>query len=94
MLFNDDQLAIRDLARRFSREKLAPHYQARDKSGALDRSLLREMGELGLMGVDLPEAFGGLGAPSPRVSSPKNSLMAILTSAQCRSPCRCSARSS
>ena len=63
MIFNDDQLAIKDLARRFAREKLAPHYQARDKSGVLDRSLVREMGELGLMGVDLPEAFGGLGAP-------------------------------
>ena len=62
MLFNEDQLAIRDLARRFSREKLAPHYQARDKSGVMDRALLREMGALGLMGVDLPEQYGGLGA--------------------------------
>src|SRR5579871_1748794 len=63
MIFNDDQLAIQDLARRFAREKLAPGYQARDKSGVLDRALIREMGELGLMGVDLPESFGGLGAP-------------------------------
>ena len=63
MIFNDDQLAIQDLARRFAREKLAPQYQARDKSGVLDRALVREMGELGLMGVDLPESFGGLGAP-------------------------------
>ena len=37
MIFNEDQLAIRDLARRFAREKLAPHYQARDKIGVLDR---------------------------------------------------------
>ena len=63
MIFNDDQLAIQNLARRFAREKLAPQYQARDKSGVLDRSLIREMGELGLMGVDLPESVGGLGAP-------------------------------
>jgi cyclohexanecarboxyl-CoA dehydrogenase len=63
MLFNEDQLAIRDLARRFAREKLTPQYQSRDKSGILDRGLIREMGELGLMGVDLPEAFGGVGAP-------------------------------
>ena len=63
MICNDDQLAIRDLARRFARDKLAPQYQARDKSGVLDRALLREMGQLGLMGVDLPEAVGGLGAP-------------------------------
>ena len=63
MIFNDDQLAIKNLARRFAREKLLPQYQARDKSGVLDRALIREMGELGLMGVDLPESFGGLGAP-------------------------------
>src|ERR1700736_2671501 len=63
MLFNEDQLAIRNLARRFAREKLAPQYQKLDKTGVLDRAVIREMGELGLMGVDLPESFGGLGAP-------------------------------
>jgi cyclohexanecarboxyl-CoA dehydrogenase len=63
MLFNEDQLAIRDLARRFAREKLAPRYQERDKSGVMDKALIREMGELGLMGADLPEQYGGLGAP-------------------------------
>ena len=63
MLFNEDQLAIRDQARRFARERLLPAYQAREKSGIMDRGLLREMGALGLMGVDLPEAYGGLGAP-------------------------------
>jgi cyclohexanecarboxyl-CoA dehydrogenase len=62
MIPNEDQVAIRDLARRFARERLAPHYQAREASGVLDRGLLREMGGLGLLGVDLPEAFGGLGA--------------------------------
>lgn len=63
MLFNEDQLAIRDQARRFARERLLPAYQARERSGVMDRALLREMGALGLMGVDLPEAYGGLGAP-------------------------------
>jgi cyclohexanecarboxyl-CoA dehydrogenase len=63
MLLNEDQLAIRDLARRFARQRLAPHYQAREKSGVMDRDLVREMGDLGLLGVDLPEQYGGLGAP-------------------------------
>jgi cyclohexanecarboxyl-CoA dehydrogenase len=63
MLFNEDQLAIRDLARRFAREQLLPAYQAREKSGVMDRALIRQMGELGLMGVDLPEVYGGLSAP-------------------------------
>lgn len=30
MLLNEDQIALRDVARRFSREKLKPHYQARE----------------------------------------------------------------
>ena len=61
MILTDDQRAIRDIARRFSREKLLPHYQAREKSGVLDRALMREMGALGLLGADLPEQYGGLG---------------------------------
>ena len=63
MIANEDQAAIRDLARRFARERLAPHYQAREAAGVLDRELVREMGGLGLLGVDLPESYGGLGAP-------------------------------
>jgi alkylation response protein AidB-like acyl-CoA dehydrogenase len=82
MIPNEDQVAIRDLARRFARERLAPHYQAREASGILDRSLLREMGGLGL-----PLA-------SPRASSPKNSPMATSTSAPFPSAFPCLARSS
>ena len=61
MVLTDDQRALQDTARRFSREQLLPHYQQREKSGILDRELMREMGRLGLMGVEIPERFGGLG---------------------------------
>ena len=64
MIFTDDQKALRETARRFARERLLPDYQTREKLGVLDRGLLAEMGRLGLMGVDVPEAFGGLGADS------------------------------
>jgi cyclohexanecarboxyl-CoA dehydrogenase len=63
MILNEDQLAIRDLARRFARDRLAPDYQAREAAGVMDRKLIREMGDLGLLGADLPEKFGGLGVP-------------------------------
>jgi len=63
MLLNEDQLAIRDSARRFARERLLPYYQVREKAAVMDRDLVREMGDLGLLGADLPEKFGGLGAP-------------------------------
>jgi cyclohexanecarboxyl-CoA dehydrogenase len=60
----EQQQAFREVAERFSREKLAPHYQRRAKTHALDRALLREMGSLGLIGADMPEEFGGLGESS------------------------------
>jgi cyclohexanecarboxyl-CoA dehydrogenase len=63
MMFDDDQIALGDVARRFAREKLRPDYQKREaEQHLIDRGLLKEMGSLGLIGVDLPEEYGGLGA--------------------------------
>ncbi|MFT3821217.1 MAG: acyl-CoA dehydrogenase family protein [Rubrivivax sp.] len=61
MILNDDQKALLESARRFAREVLLPGYQQRDRDGVLDRGLVRQMGELGLLGMDLPEAHGGMG---------------------------------
>ena len=61
MVLTDDQRALQETARRFSRERLLPDYQKREKLGVLDRALIAEMGALGLLGVDLPEEVGGLG---------------------------------
>jgi len=61
---SEQQQAFREAASRFARQKLAPHYQSRATQHRLDRALLREMGDLGLIGVDLPEQYGGLGASS------------------------------
>ncbi|MCW5652111.1 acyl-CoA dehydrogenase family protein [Hydrogenophaga sp.] len=64
MVLTEDQRALQDMARRFSRERLLPHYQQREREGVLDRALIAEMGSLGLLGVDLPEQYGGLGVDS------------------------------
>ena len=61
MTLTEDQKALQDTARRYARERLLPDYQKREKLGVLDRELVAEMGQLGLLGVDLPEEFGGLG---------------------------------
>lgn len=64
-IFDTEELnALRDLARKFAGEKLAPGYQARERSGRFEPDLVREMGSLGLIAPELPEAFGGLGAGS------------------------------
>ncbi len=64
MIATDEHAAVQDAAQRFARERLAPQYMAREQVGRVDRTLIREMGALGLIGVDLPEAFGGHGQSS------------------------------
>ena len=59
-VLTDEQRSLYDAARHFARERLMPGYLARDASGALDPALVRELGELGLIGTELPVACGGL----------------------------------
>ncbi|WKN60684.1 acyl-CoA dehydrogenase family protein [Rhodococcus opacus] len=59
--FSEDQQALANAAREFSRVELAPHYRRREQEGLLDRDVLRRMGELGFFGIELPETYGGLG---------------------------------
>jgi len=57
----DMQKQIRDLARRFAQEKMKPVRAELDRTGEFPHALMKELGELGLMGVYIPERFGGLG---------------------------------
>ena len=58
----DDALqALSEQARRFARERVAPGFLERDRTRVLDRALMREMGALGFIAPELPEACGGQG---------------------------------
>ena len=57
-----EQQEIRSLARRFAEEKVAPKAAEWDRGHVFPRALFRELGELGLMGVCVPEDQGGAGA--------------------------------
>lgn len=61
---SDEQREFQEVARRFSTEKVAPGYQKREIEARIDRTLIREMGSLGLIAPEIPEEFGGLGLPS------------------------------
>ncbi len=61
-MLTEDQSMIRDMARSFSQDELAPGAAERDRTAAVPRHLLERMGELGLMGMCVPEEFGGAGA--------------------------------
>jgi cyclohexanecarboxyl-CoA dehydrogenase len=56
-----DLLALGEQARRFASERIAPGFQERDRTRVLDRALMREMGALGFIAPELPEALGGQG---------------------------------
>ncbi|WP_437881245.1 acyl-CoA dehydrogenase family protein [Pseudomonas sp. LRF_L74] len=56
---SDEQRMIRDMARDFARNEIAPHAQAWEKTGWIDDALVAKMGELGLLGMVVPEEWGG-----------------------------------
>jgi len=59
MILTEQQTQIRDMARDFARERLAPGAAERDAESRFPRAELKEMGELGFLGMLVPEAFGG-----------------------------------
>jgi len=62
--FSDELRSIQATARRFAAERIAPGYMARETSACIDRTLIREIGQLGLIAPEIPEHLGGLGLPS------------------------------
>jgi len=61
-MLSDDQILIRDTARAFARERLAPGAAARDRAGVIEPEVLREMGDLGLLGMVVSPDWDGAGA--------------------------------
>lgn len=59
MLLTDTQEQIRDAVRDFAQERLAPGAAQRDREHAFPRAELTEMGELGFLGMLVPEEWGG-----------------------------------
>ena len=58
----DEQRSIRELARRFADEVVAPHAAEWDRSHTFPREVFGQLGELGLMGVCVPDRYAGSGA--------------------------------
>ncbi|RBO54528.1 acyl-CoA dehydrogenase [Rhodovulum sp. BSW8] len=59
---DEDERMLRDAARAFARDRLQPRVTEAFRNETVEPELFREMGEAGLLGVTLPEAYGGLGA--------------------------------
>jgi hypothetical protein len=62
MLLSEEQALIRDTARDFAREKLAPNAAAWDRESRFPREAVADLGRLGFMGMLVPTEWGGAGA--------------------------------
>jgi butyryl-CoA dehydrogenase len=62
MQLNENQSMIRQMARDFATAKVAPIAHAIDRDGTFPEATVREMGELGFLGLVVPEEYGGVGA--------------------------------
>jgi alkylation response protein AidB-like acyl-CoA dehydrogenase len=56
-----EQSAVRDLAREFADREIVPYAAEWDRAGRIDRSVVRAIGDLGFLGLTVPEEYGGSG---------------------------------
>src|SRR5579862_2763818 len=58
---SDEEKMFQASVRRFAREQIGPHVREMDDAGVFRKDLIRQMFELGLMGIEIPEEYGGQG---------------------------------
>ena len=60
-VLDEEEKLFQSTIRRFASERIAPHVREMDEAGVFRKDLLKEMFDLGLMGIEIPEEFGGQG---------------------------------
>ena len=58
---SDDERAVRDAAQAYAQDRLSPRVLEQFRHETVDANIFKEMGELGLLGPTIPEAYGGAG---------------------------------
>src|SRR6266480_324265 len=59
--FTEDEILFRDNIHQFAEEKVRPLVREMDEKGVFDKNLIHEFFQLGLMGIEIPEQYGGGG---------------------------------
>ncbi len=87
---SEEERMIRNTVQAFAQDKLQPRVTEAYREEKTDKAIFREMGEVGLLGVTIPEAYGGIGASSvayglaareiERVDSGYRSMMSVQSS--------------
>jgi len=57
----EDEILFRDNVRQFADDKIRPLAKEMDEKGVFDPALLDQFFQLGLMGIEIPEEYGGAG---------------------------------
>jgi len=57
----EEERLFQSTVRRFAREQIAPHVREMDEAGVFRKDIIRQFFELGLMGIEIPEQYGGQG---------------------------------
>src|SRR5215471_12948438 len=57
----EDEILFRDNVRQFADDKIRPLAKGMDEKGVFDRGLIDQFFHLGLMGIEIPEQYGGAG---------------------------------
>jgi short-chain 2-methylacyl-CoA dehydrogenase len=58
---NEEEQFFQATVRKFAREEIRPHVREMDEAGVFRKDLIRQFFELGLMGIEIPEEYGGQG---------------------------------
>ena len=58
--FTEEQLLLQQTLRQYAKDKLAPNYHRWDRGEKIPRALIKEAAQLGILGLRVPEKFGGL----------------------------------
>ena len=61
LFLNEEHIMLRDMVRDFAANEVSPIAADLDKTGAFPREIVKKMGELGLMGIPIPDEYGGAG---------------------------------
>lgn len=60
-IYTDEHEAFRDMVRSFIEKEIAPHHEQWEKDGIVSREVWLAAGRAGLLGIDMPEEYGGGG---------------------------------
>jgi len=65
----EEHIMFRDMVKEFVKKDLAPYEHQWEKDGVVSREAWLKAGELGILGIDIPEEYGGLGLNDHRYNT-------------------------